>query len=104
MTTTMNNAEAVRRKRRRDLVKIWIACLLAACSAGSFFFPYAEYRFADSVYRLSGLQLLTASGLRVHYTTLEGQDASALLSCPFSPKSAWRRGWFFRCWVFYFFC
>lgn len=82
----MNNAEAVRRKRRRDLVKIWIACLLAACSAGSFFFPYAEYRFADSVYRLSGLQLLTASGLRVHYTTLEGQDASVLLSLPILTK------------------
>ncbi len=72
MSTSMMSAEIAQRQKKKNQIRRGLAVMLGLLSVTAFFLPYIRFVFKDTVYSVSGYQLLTTAGMRVVGPKLSG--------------------------------
>ena len=80
MSITMSGAEHAQKEKKQNHVKKGLAMLLGLLSVLSFFLPYMQFVFKDTTYIVSGFQLATVRGFRVHGPQMSGVVTIPLLT------------------------
>lgn len=83
MSMVFNSMKNTRKDRKKNRVKKGMAVALSLGSVFSFFLPYMQFVFKDTTYLVSGFQLATAKGFRVH-----GSGLSAVVTIPVLARAA----------------
>lgn len=72
MNISMNSTASAQKDKNKNNVKKGLAILLGLISVLAFFLPYMKFVFRDTTFIVSGLDLATVKGFRVHGAQLSG--------------------------------
>lgn len=78
-----SSVENTQKEQKKNNVKKGLAVVLGLVSVSSFFLPYMQFVFKDTTYLVSGFQLATVKGFRVH-----GPELSGLVTIPLLTRIA----------------
>ena len=83
MQTSLTDERAEQKRAFANRIKRIVAIVLGAVILISFFFPYIQFVFKNTVYSLTGLQLVTVRGMMVR-----GPQMSGLVTIPLLTRIA----------------
>lgn len=83
MQTSLTDERAEQKHASSNRLKKIAAIVLGIVTVGSFFFPYIKFVFKNTVYALTGLQLVTVRGMMVR-----GPQMSGLVTIPLLTRIA----------------